>query len=478
MSGQKNRTIFLIIICFIILLSSSRTSGAEKVSFKQALEWGEKHNFELQELEDNITEIKRQIALIEAGQSLQLDFKANPLWGSGTAYEKMIYEKTEEYQQNGAMLELGLSGERSYLSGLSINSELSLTETDPINFNNIEDKWHYRLNINKKIFPDVPLEVEQDLYNYENDLAAARSNLEWERSQKGIDWIEGYLDLLRLKEKKKLAELNLNISRDILDQTLKKQSIGEASREQVLIERINLKQAKVKAGEAGNNYLQQKKSWYHELNLDSEMEVDLTDEVEYLQILRDRVKVQNINFNNTSELIEIIEQNNPQLKANRLKQELVRKRLKWQEDKGKVELAANTSYDYRQNADNWEIGFTLTYNFLDGGQQEIARDSIREELNVVKRKYQQLVKELKLELEALSSELQIAEWELEASELILEKASLKRQLSSGQLEQGLITDTSYQQARIEEEQALVDYEAARDKVFITRLRLIRFIGIK
>lgn len=465
----KKRPIMIILVLVILLFDSSSTFAGE-LSLKEALEWGKEHSFELRKIRDNIESIKRKIDGIKAGLDWQVRFSSNhTLNGEGSLSPIFI-----DYEDS---LELKLSGNKTYLSGLSLNSEISLTEKEPFEFDDLEEKIFFKAGFSKQIYPTIPVEAEREIERAEKNLKAARVDLVAEIKRKEVDWLEAYLNLICLQERLKLANEGYQLAQRNLNLVQQQQAIAEAGEEQVLTARVRLKETELQRREAENSFLRSKQEWLQDLGLTGEQWIDLSIDDSYLQEIKERLTSLSIDFTDEQGLNRLLRENNLQLKKIAMDIELAKRELKWQQEEGKVQLTVTGGYGYQDDQDDWQVGVELSYNLLDGGKQEIAEEDKQAYLDSREEEYRQTLKELKLQLSDLLEQLKIARLNLESKKLALEKAKLEESSYKKQLDKGLISPYQYRQKMIENRQVEVDFKAACDRLFISRLRLLNFIGI-
>jgi hypothetical protein len=73
----------LAFVVVLILLSSSQDLMAKEFNVEEALQWGILNNLDLQSLRYGIEDIRRNLAIAEAGKSFQVDLSVTPIWRFG-----------------------------------------------------------------------------------------------------------------------------------------------------------------------------------------------------------------------------------------------------------------------------------------------------------------------------------------------------------------------------------------------------------
>lgn len=466
------------VFLLVSILSISINTGAADLTLEEALEWGLKNNSELQGLRDDIEDIERQIEVIEAGRRWNFTLKGNPAYSKGITYQNIVNQIDPQIKEEGGLLQLSLEGSRSYSSGLKLNTSISLTEIEPYEFEDVEERLEYSLDLSHRLYPLIPDEREQEIYELKNSLEIARRNLEWEKSLKKIEWIDEYLTLLRLQERLELARLNFENARENKERVLKKELIGEAGDEEVLSAEIALKEAKLGLQQARNNFIQKREAWNIKLGLAAETEIELKGKDLIVSDLKKLVADLDLNLKDREKLMELVLENNPQIQASKMQYKQAERELSWEEKEGRLQVGAYASYEYsKKMEDDWTAGLNLSYDFMDGGQQKLMVEGARARLDTLKRNRELLERNLKLELDGLINSYRAALLGLETSKLGLERAELRKELVSRQYNNGMVTLNYYRQEEIKAREARVEYKAARDKLLIASLRLAQFLGL-
>lgn len=107
---------------------------------------------------DYIKALKRERGILEAGVDWYLGINGNYLYSS----EKM--DSNFKIIDSGDISSLVLEGGKNTAKGFSINFQLSLTDEGVFQFKDPEDKYRFRLDLSKRLYPLVPTETEKNLY--------------------------------------------------------------------------------------------------------------------------------------------------------------------------------------------------------------------------------------------------------------------------------------------------------------------------
>lgn len=475
---KQNRFWFLVIL--FILVISTKITIAKTITLKEAVNWGFKHNYSLQEQQHEVLKIKRQLAKIKTELAWQVQLTGN------TTYEEktVVNEFTLKPQQvKEKQLQFSLSGQKVFPWGLKFKPKFNLSEKNDFNdnfeFNNLKDKFDFNLNVIQKFYPWTPIKAEKEYYSTHIDWLKAQDTLDWQKGSKKIDWLEKYLNLLILKQRLKVARKNQKLAKDRLTRILKQKQINEAGKQQVLTAKVDLKQAKLQLVRAKNKFKQRQKSWKEELNLPPDRQVALVDVTPYLKKIKKLINSLQLNFtvsNSTTKLMKKAKNNSSKFKANKLDQKLVRKQKKWDLLEQKPEVKFTGNYDYQSG--DWKAGINLTHKLFDGGQNELSNRDYEKRLSLLRKKRHKIIKDLNLELKKLLDQLQQAKLNLEEKKLALQKGRLEKKAFKEQLTRGSITRRKYQQKTIDFQRVRIDLKAAKNKVLISKLRLIHFLGLK
>ena len=135
----------------------------------------------------------------------------------------------------------------------------------------------------KSLYPVLPIKSEQEKYLASNNLLKARENLTWQQEYKKIEFLESFFNLLRLQERLSLAKTNFQYAQEDLNKILKKIEIEEAGEKQEIEAKIALKKAEIDFLQAQNTFLQQKNTWYLNLDLPEGTEVLLVEDSPFLE---------------------------------------------------------------------------------------------------------------------------------------------------------------------------------------------------
>ena len=465
------KTIPIIIILILVLLPNSSVIAVEELTLEKAIELGKENNYEIEQKREAIIELERQRAIIEAGIDWYLGVKSNPNQYSGPVPTLSITDNKEE-------LGISLQGGKTTIDGLSINSSLSL-ETDISKIENLDEKYNFSLNVSKRLYPILPTQTEKNFIQTDNKLIIAKDELNSAESRKEVDWLESYLMILRLKERLEYSKKSYQIALDELDLVKAQVKIGEAGQDQLLLAKINLQERKLQQNQLLNSIVQSEDNLSLELGLTaSNIKFNKSDSY----VSRFVNKLGSINLNDIDEeVVKLIKNNNVQLREIMLNKDYAENQLKWQLKYDGFKVDAFGSYNYNAAAmnekDSVQVGVGISYDFYDGGQQELSVEGIRSRIKNLDKQYAHTLGQLKLQLKGMLNQQKLNRMKLNSTKTGLEKARLVEKLYKNQFNQGLITETQYSQKALAVNQAVVDYKESKDQLLLGKLGIALFLGL-
>jgi len=477
---RKNNSFF--ILCLIIFTSFIFTGAnvqAKDISLEEALNWGIENNSSIKEIKNSIENIERSLNLIDTEYGFKTNISANPIIAGGS--DKQADENsngvdegdTSSGSSNGP--EITLKTTKLFPNGIILQSEISIKEEDLFDLEKLSEGPDSTFSAAKSLYPVLPIESEQNKILTSNNLLKARENLTWQQDSKKIEFLESYLNLLRLQERLSLAETNFQYAQDDLNKILKKIKIGEAGERQEIEAKIALKKAEINFLQAQNTFLQQKNSWYLNLGLPEETEVALVEDSPFLEETIKWADSLEVNLKE-EELIELAADNYYRIRNILLDQDSSQKEAEWNMAKNKPQVDLIGAYSSKDNS--WGVGIELSYDITDGGKQKIEDEGYQTKLENLKDDYLQIVSELKLELKDLINQQEINNLNLEEKLMSWEKAKLEGESYQIQLQQGLISDSEFQHKMLNWQESEINLKSAENEILINKLRIAHFLGIR
>lgn len=475
----------------VVLTGFSSIINAEELSLSEVIDYGKENNFEIMQKRESLKSIEREMAVLKAGLDWQLGLSGNISQIKDSDF-KLTYNQlnpddalNNPDKNSGSVFGITLKGGKTTPSGISISSELSLTETDPLQFKNLDDKYEFKLDISKRLYPVLPDETEKSIIKGEKNYLITEAELKNLCKQKEIDWLESYLNLLRFQQQLECADRELELTREELERVKDEQSNEEAGQEQLLVAEISVKEAILQKNQLQTDILQTRKGFLLELGLNNDdnqtdLDLNLDENEEYINRVRDRAADITADLSR-NDMVELLKENNVQLRKIESDIDYAEKELRWQLKEDDIKLDASTSYEYnaaaRDDKDNYSLNLGLSYDFIDGGQQELKVQGIKSEIDNLKKRYKNTLEQLKIELDGLISEQKTNELNLDMKKTTLEKARLEHQLYRRQFNEGLIDKIKYEQSESRLRQAEVEYSTAGDNLLISRLRTALLLGL-
>ena len=474
---RKNNSFFLltlIIMISFIFIGLEINIQAEEISLPDAINWGLEQNSSLRVIKDEIKTIERNLALIDTEYAPKMSLQANPIIAGNSTKGGDSTSTTTTTTDTTPKISLETS--KIFANGLMINSKISVQEEGIFDLENISENINRTISASKTIYPLVPILPAQEKYKAANELLKINQNLQWQKEIKKIDFLESYLNLLRLQENLFLVETNYQYTQEDLDRMLKKIKIGEAGEKQGLEAKIALKTAEINLLQAQNDFNQQKENWYLDLNLLEGVEVDLREDLPFLEEIKKWIESLELNLEDQGKLMALVVANHYQTKANLLDQENAKKELEWDLTKNKPQINLYGAYDIKDNS--WGVGIDLSYNIFDGGTKKLENEAYQVNLINLEDAYLQTVAELRLELVNLINLSTVGNLNLEEKVLSYQQAELEKESYQIQLKQGLISASEFKYQELNWQETEINLKSARDEVFIAKLRLAQFLGFR
>ena len=465
---KSKELICFFLLCFLVFFPGSKIRAAEEITLEDAIAWGLNHSPSLLDFKDNVEKVERQLVKIKAGLNWQAD-----LTGNLAASNQGSSSIAPNLNQEKAHLEVGLQGSKAFFGGLSIGPKLSLKKEITEAEDNPE--LGFSFNVTQKLYPWTPSSEEKEYYATLNTLKKAEDNLKWQAETKKLDWLEGYLNLLRLREKVKVAEEQYFLAQNDFDLISQRQQIGEAGRQQVLAEQVRLKQAEYNLKQAENNFNEEEKLWSLELGLPIASKVKLVEENIYFQQIKAELATLTVAWSDSVQLMSMVDKNHYQLAAKRLDRKQLREEWGWKKDEKKPAVTTGGTYNYPGK--EWKLNLNLAYNFWDGGVRKLENEDYQAQLNSLEREYQNLTENLHNQLRKLLNQVDLAKLQLEEKNLYCQKITLEKEIYQQQLAAGLITKKEWVEKSVEYRNAEISIKEAEDKVFLSKLRVLHFIGM-
>ncbi|MFP4661101.1 MAG: TolC family protein [Halanaerobiales bacterium] len=464
------KAIIVIITMTLVLLAFPTAVGAaESITLEDAIKMGKENNYELEQKRDTIKSLERERNVLEAG--IDWYVRADGKY----SYVEGPYFKSPGIVEDGDGLGFTITTGKTTLEGISINSQLSTQDNDMFDF----DDYQFKLDISKRLYPILPTDTEKGFIQTDNRLIIAEADLSSTIASKEVDWLESYLNVLRLEQQLEYSKISYQLAQDELSRVKEQQEIGEAGQDQLLVAEISLQDAKLQQEQLLTSIVQARDSLAMELGLEDSSGLQVVESSYINRFLR---KANSVDITGIDqEVIELLESNNVQLREIMLNIDYAENELKWQEKDDDIKVDAFGEYNYdaasMDENDSFEIGVGISYDFYDGGQQELAIEKAEAKIDNLQEQYDYTLSQLKSQLKSMLDQQKLNRLRLQSAETALEKARLEETLYEQQLNEGVISENQFKQKTIAVRQAEIDYQKAEDKFLLGKLRIAVFTGL-
>ncbi|AZO95876.1 TolC family protein [Halocella sp. SP3-1] len=448
---KMNKT-YTLLILIILLFSINNITTAAPLDFEKLVEIGLENNDSIQDIQQDIAALERNIELIKAGQDWQITIDAD-------------YSRSEDYQdkEDGNDGTLGLEFTKDYSSGFSIGPTVSITSDDY--------SPEYTVELSQRIFPWTPLESDKELYSQEKELEKLKKELAESRVSQLTSWMEAYLNLIRLQAKELLYKEQLKLAEEDLKEVIKKRDIGEAGQIELLEAELAVKEAEYQFKNTSKEFEEGKKDFYQDLGLSNEEELLLDENEDYLLTLMTKVSNFEIDPGKNTELLQQAEGISYELLANSFEREVLEKELEWLKSESNTDINLTGEYN-TADEEGFTVGVNLSYLLYDGGQRKIEIADKEAEIIDLLDEYKRLKRELALEFEKKQHQIELDQDKLSQNELTYEKRILEEEIAKLQLAEGLINQIAYEENSLNRKDQEIALAEARDNLFISKLNLL------
>src|SRR5690554_4504490 len=138
--GKKLRYICPVMVLILLFFTYTLVSFAEEIDFEKVVETGLKNNYDLQEKNDYIKTLKRERGILEAGVDWHFGINGNYLYSS----ERL--DSDFSIIDSGDASTFVLEGAKNTANGFSINSQLSIMEEEAFQFEDLDNKYNFKLD--------------------------------------------------------------------------------------------------------------------------------------------------------------------------------------------------------------------------------------------------------------------------------------------------------------------------------------------
>ena len=469
--------IFLIILLAFCSISVNADDSKLEISLNKAFEIASKNNIEIIEARKTYKDSKNEINKFNENSKWKLSLSNNFAYSKGSEYEILSAKLNPQgkIKDNGFKDNLSLSLNRSYHSGLRLSSNIKIIETEPLDFNDLENKYSYNLNISLPLYPKIPTENEMKLIRLKDNFEIAKFNLNKIISEKEISWLKDYLYILQLKENITLIKEKEKVLLNELNRAKKEYNLGERGKYDLLNAKISLEDTKINLSNLERQLRQEKKYLYNSLGLEEKYKINFTKNDQFLKNIKAEVE-KYILDNDFEKIHSKIEKNNTELKS--LKKELIRKKDNFEALKKNRSLEIRTNTNYTNNSlsqdENLEIAIELSWDIFDNTRKNIELDNLKREISYLKDKIDFEKKNIELELNSLLAKNDIYKMKKQNNLMKVESTKLKMENMKRKNKENIITRAEYLEYKFKYKESLNEKNKIENEILINNLEILNF----
>ncbi|HNR65255.1 MAG TPA: TolC family protein [Atribacterota bacterium] len=472
---EKMYKIIFILLTGLFLILNFQILKAKEISVEEALQWGVLHNLDLQSIRYSIEDIKRNLEIVEAGKSFQIDLSITPIWRFGEKDNPYLVEIGEN--RVAPDTKLNLSAKKMLTPNLSMSGEVSWqSENSTEHFiEAIAEEVKANIKLEQKLYPRSWTEQERQTYSLENNLQMKLEELKWKEIEKQIEFIQKYLNIIRLQEQLEIASERLRLAEEALERVRAQIKLGEGGFQQEAEAIISLGETQNKHWSTEQDLNMAKRQWYLLLNLPEEATVDFATEALFIDSLFQQMENLPIFSQSRDIFINQALQENYQFKNSVIEKDELLKELQWTKDAGKPVVNLSGGHTYPDS--DWFVMVDFRINLADGGIQELK---VKQKEENVKRKEVNLVylmEMLRLEAEQLLDKDEYNQLILQTLSKSLEKEQEKEKIIEQQYHQGAISLAQRDNNLILLKEKELGLKQASDQWLVDRLKLAHLIGL-
>jgi len=477
MKFNKKTFRFITVIIITSILFLPGVLQAKEINLKEAIDWGIQHNYDLEAIRYNIETLERDLAILDSNKALQINLEVTPIWALGGQESDISNEDSNQSSTKSETSLLNLKAEKTIANDLNISAEISWNENDfvDLSFEGIVEDVNASIQLEKQIYPDSYTQSEQQTFQTENDLKKEVEELAWKEAEKQIDFIESYLNLVRIIEEVNLADKRLRLAAEKLERVQQQIRLGEGGYQQEAEAKIALMESENEFFNLKQNLIQQQKKWYLELNLPEDIQVQFKEEPAYLETLRSRMKQLTLESEKQETLFKQVLEKHYEIKNAYIDKESILKEAEWTENEGKPQINIYGGYDLSD--DYWYTMLDLSWNLTDGGAQKLKEEEAEATILQKEKELDQLIKTLQLEMNQIIDQDQYNQLNLQAKLAALEEEQFTKNVLEKQYQEKIISSTQWQNQLIALAEEELKVKEAQDLLLVNRLRLAHFLGI-
>ena len=462
MKLKKNKlflgTYLLVFILALIVTVGNANVLADDISFEKAVEIALENNDQIKNLENNIESLKRSNAMIKAQQDWQININAN--------YNHIFEDENSNSSLNSMGNEdnINLEISKNFKTGFSFNPSITISENDE----------NLTIDINQILYPITETQLNKNLFKNNKELIKAEINLEKTKADKIISWLESYLNIIRLEERKLIYENNLKKAEKNYNKVKEEREIGEAGKQQILTAELSLENARYNLKEIKNNISLSKKNFKVELGFEESKDINFNINSPYITDLSNKVDSIVKDYLQKDNLMKMVEKNNIDLIANKIDRDLLNQEMEWlkKEDDANINLSGS----YNTESEDLRASLHISYDIYDGGKENLDIKSKEAKLEQNRDNYKSLYRKLEIELQSHLNKLSLNKDNVKKMELSYERSKFEAEVARKQFDRGLIDYLEYQEKWINSKEAEISLKSSKDNVLLNKLRFINFIN--
>lgn len=472
-TGKKYKIIFCFLIGIIFVLNLEAVYSKE-ISPEEALQWGTLNNLDLQNLRYNIEDIQRNLEILEAGKSFQVDLSITPIWRFGGKDNSYLIEMEEG--RFAPDTKLSLSTKKILTSDLNLSSEVTWQSENLAehSMDTLAEETKASIRLDQRLYPKTWTEQERQVYSLENSIKMKLEELRWKEIEKQIEFIEKYLALIRLQEQLDITFDRVKLAEEELERVKAQIELGEGGYQQESEAIIALEESKNKQWSISQEFSQTRQQWFLLLNLPDEVTVKFDSDTVLIETLFTQMENLPINNKTREELINLTLQENYQIKNSQIEKDELLKELQWAKDAGKPEVNLSGGYAYPEN--DWFVMLDFKVNLADGGVQKLKIKQKEENMKRKEISTIYLMEMIKLEAQQLLDKDEYNQLVLQTSLMSLEKEQEKVKVIEQQYQKGAISIVQRESNLLSLKEKELSLKQIYDQWFINRLKLAHFIG--
>lgn len=452
----------IIILIFLITAILSSSSYAETITLTDAFLTALNNNIELKEKANEIKKLEKDLEIIKAQQSwnIELNGEYNKFLNET---ENISLKSTYDNTVEGGRAVINI--EKEFASGLRFNQELSYSEND-------EDNYH--ISFIQPLLPTTESSLEEEYFLKSKELLIKSSEYISLKEDKIIDWVESYLNILRLEKTLNNLKRSAVQAKNYYENIKEKAAVEEAGENELLTAEIAYLDAENEYLDIKDQFLNTKKAFILSLGLEKDKNIIYDKNVQILEFLRNIIV--DYEQKNIEDIYNKLLSADNDLKIEKLNLVILEKTLDWAEDDSKFNLDFNGSYD--QSSEESMLGLSISYDFYDGGADKLRQQKIVDDIKLQNDRLVKLEKDKLLQLENSINKINSAERLLKRNNLSLIKAEHELDIRKEQYSDGLAAEIEVLESEIDYYSSLNEYHKSRDQLLIEELNLVKIISDK